>query len=89
MEIDSIASHASWMENFPWTRLTGRLMPERQKPMIDLAMARNLPPQALRDYLGDGNYGGLYQRADADMEGIWQVAVQETRDLLESGWRAD
>jgi creatinine amidohydrolase len=87
MEIDPVASHASWMENFPWTRLAGRSMPEQQKPMIDLATARNLPPQALRDVLGDGNYGGLYQRADADMEAIWQVAIQETRDLLVSGWR--
>ena len=23
-EIDPVASHASWMENFPWTRLAGR-----------------------------------------------------------------
>ena len=22
-EIDPVASHASWMENFPWTRLAG------------------------------------------------------------------
>jgi creatinine amidohydrolase len=88
MEIDPVASHASWMENFPWTRLAGKSMPAHQKPMSDLAMVRNLAPQALRDYLGDGNYGGLYQRADADMDAIWQVAVQETRDLLTSGWSA-
>jgi creatinine amidohydrolase len=88
MEIDPVASHASWMENFPWTRLVGRPMPEHQKPMIDLAMARNLAPRALRDYLGDGNYGGLYQRADAEMEAIWQVAIEETRDLLVGGWSA-
>jgi creatinine amidohydrolase len=88
MEIDPVASHASWMENFPWTRLAGKSMPAHQKPMSDLAMVRSLAPQALRDYLGDGNYGGLYQRADADMEAIWQVAVQETRDLLTSGWSA-
>ena len=26
-EIDTIASHASWMENFPWTRLAGVVQP--------------------------------------------------------------
>lgn len=86
MEIDPVASHASWMENFQWTRLPGATMPEQRKPMIDLALTRYLPPKALREYLGDGNYGGLYQRADADMLAIWQVAVQETRDLLIDNW---
>ena len=26
-EIDAVASHASWMENFPWTRLPGVVQP--------------------------------------------------------------
>jgi len=26
-EIDTVASHASWMENFPWTRLPGTILP--------------------------------------------------------------
>jgi len=85
-EIDAVASHASWMENFPWTRLERATMPDTRKPMIDLTTTRNLPPKALRDYLGDGNYGGLYQRPDTDMLAIWDVAVQETRDLLTEGW---
>src|SRR6186997_916385 len=29
-EIDPVASHASWMENFPWTRLAGVAMPDAQ-----------------------------------------------------------
>ena len=85
-ETDPVASHASWMENFPWTRLEGVTMPGNQKPMIDLTITRNLPPKPLRDYLGDGNYGGLYQRPDSDMLAIWDVAVRETRDLLADGW---
>jgi creatinine amidohydrolase len=85
-EIDPVASHASWMENFPWTRLEGVAMPDEQKPMIDFAMMRLLGPEALRAYLGDGNFGGRYQRADEDMLAIWQVAVAETRDLLEGAW---
>jgi creatinine amidohydrolase len=85
-EIDPVASHASWMENFPWTRLEGVAMPAEQKPMIDFAKMRLLAPKALRAYLGDGNFGGYYQRADEDMLAIWHVAVEETRDLLEGPW---
>lgn len=41
---------------------------------------------ALRVLIGDGNYGGIYQRADAEMEAIREVAVEETRELLEPPW---
>ena len=34
--IDPVASHASWMENFPWTRLPGVGPPSQRKPMVDL-----------------------------------------------------
>ncbi|MCX6032564.1 MAG: creatininase family protein [Chloroflexi bacterium] len=85
-EIDPVASHGSWMENFPWTRLPGVQLPATQGPMVDLAKLRLLDPIALRGYLGDGNYGGLYQRPDADMLAIWQVAVEETRSLLIGPW---
>jgi creatinine amidohydrolase len=85
-EIDPVASHASWMENFPWTRLEGVAMPSDQKPMIDTAHMRLLSPAKLRAYLGDGNFGGYYQRADAEMLAIWEVAIAETRELLEGPW---
>src|SRR5207248_8749292 len=65
-EIDPVASHASWMENFPWTRIPGVDVPANQRPMIDLARVRLLDPVGLRAYLGDGNYGGVYQRSDED-----------------------
>lgn len=86
LEIDPVASHASWMENFPWTRLAGVKLPTRQKPMIDLARMRLMSPKAVRDYLGDGNFGGYYERPDEDMQAIWDIAVKETRDLLEGPW---
>src|SRR5580765_3988857 len=38
--LDDVASHASWMENFPWTRLAGVKPPAGTKPMIDLARMR-------------------------------------------------
>lgn len=85
-EIDPVASHASWMENFPWTRLEGVEPPAGQKPMTDLVRLRQLSPRELREYLGDGNYGGLYERPEADLLELWRVAVEETRDLLEWGW---
>jgi creatinine amidohydrolase len=85
-EIDTVASHASWMENFPWTRLPGTTLPTQQKPMIDLARMRVMGPDAVRAYLGDGNFGGYYERPDEDMHAIWDVAVKETRALLEGGW---
>ncbi len=85
-EIDSVASHASWMENFPWTRLEGVKQPTQRKPMIDLARMRVMPPDAVKAYLGDGNFGGYYERPDEEMQAIWDVAVEEARALLEGGW---
>jgi len=85
-DIDPVASHGSWMENFPWTRLPNVAVPSTQRQMVDLPTVRVLDPVALRGYLGDGNYGGFYQRPDDDMLAIWNVAVEETRALLEHGW---
>src|SRR5438105_7726309 len=82
--IDSVASHASWMENFPWTRLANASMPCRQKPMSDLEHLRQLDPQSVRAYLRDGNYGGYYQCDDEKILKIWQTGVEETRALLSS-----
>ncbi len=86
LAIDAVASHASWMENFPWTRLADVTMPAEQKPMSALDRLRRLNPSELRKTLGDGNYGGLYQRPDSDLYAIWAVAVAETRALLSDGW---
>jgi creatinine amidohydrolase len=80
--IDPVASHASWMENFPWTRLANVEMPSEQKPMSDTSYLRQLNPPALRAYLGDGNYGGYYQRDDEEMVKIWKAGVEETREII-------
>jgi creatinine amidohydrolase len=85
-EIDPVASHASWMENFPWTRLAGVVQPAQQKPMIDFGRLRVMGPAEVKAYLGDGNFGGYYQRPDEEMLAIWQVAVAETRALIEGPW---
>src|ERR1700731_5390845 len=80
--IDPVASHASWMENFPWTRLAEVDLPLGEKPMSDLERLRRLDPKSLRAYLKDGNYGGRYQRSDEEMVKIWRVGGEETRALL-------
>lgn len=82
LEIDPQASHASWLENFPWTRLADITLPSAPKPMTDLERFNTLNPAQTRDALGDGNMGGHYQRADAEMLALWEVAVQETRELI-------
>jgi creatinine amidohydrolase len=84
--IDPVASHASWMENFPWTRLAKIDMPPEQKPMCNADLVRQLDPKSLRAYLKDGNYGGRYQRSDEEMVKIWRVGVKETRALLTDSW---
>jgi creatinine amidohydrolase len=85
-EIDQDASHASWMENFPWTRLPGVDLPGGKKPMIDMARMRLMDAAAVRAYLGDGNFGGAYQKSDEQMLHVWRAGVEETRDALESPW---
>ncbi len=79
------ATHANWFENFPWTRLEGVTMPTGDKPMAPIDEERG-NPERIREILGDGTFGGAYQRPDEDMLKLWSTAVQEVRELLESGW---
>ncbi|MCG8354158.1 MAG: creatininase family protein [Kiloniellales bacterium] len=85
-EIDPEGSHASWMENFPWTRLANVATPEGKKPMIDHAELKTKNPEQVRAMIGDGNFGGEYQKSDDVMEGLWAVGVAETREALEGPW---
>jgi creatinine amidohydrolase len=85
-EIDPVASHASWMENFPWTRLADVTLPAVQKPPTEVSRLRQLNPQEVRATLVDGNYGGRYQRDDADVLAVWETGVAETRALLTEPW---
>lgn len=80
---DTVASHASWMENFPWTRLPSTPA-DGVKEMVDTDLLKTLPPFESRNLLDDGNFGGRTQRSDNEMLAIWHVAVEETRALLEA-----
>jgi creatinine amidohydrolase len=86
--IDRDASHASWMENFPWTRLEGVAQPDERKPMADISTMRESDPADVRELLGDGSLGGLYVRPDDDVLRVWQAGVEEVRALLVDGWRS-
>jgi creatinine amidohydrolase len=45
-EIDPVASHASWMENFPWTRLEGIVQPVLRRD--DMPVGREMREQHTR-----------------------------------------
>jgi len=79
------AAHASWFENFPWTRLPGVELPTSEKPAItDPEALRELDPAAVRAAVGDGSYGGPYAVADEDALRIWEAGVAEVRALIEA-----
>jgi creatinine amidohydrolase len=86
--IDPDATHASWFENFPWTRLAGVEQPQERKPVADVAAMRELDPSGVRELLGDGSLGGLYERPDADVLQVWEAGVAEVRELIATGWGA-
>ena len=79
-EIDSDYDHASWSENFPWTRLPGVTLPEQRKPPVEWPADGN--PETWREALGDGSFGGLYQRSAEDEDRLWYSAVQAIRERL-------
>ena len=78
-EIDPDASHASWMESFPWTRVAGVAMPDTHKPPTPRISD---DPKEVRARAGDGSFGGWYQRPDDDVMRLWRTGVEETRDVL-------
>ena len=82
-EIDPEGSHASWMENFPWTRLPGVELPSEPKPMTVTSVH---DPAEFRRLTGDGSFGGAYEHSDEEMLRVWQAGVEEVRELLETGW---
>ena len=84
--IDPDASHASWMENFAWTRLEGVELPRKRKQPVDFAALRVANPARTRELLGDGSFGGHYERPDEELDRVWTAGVEEVRNLLENAW---
>lgn len=81
-EIEPNASHASWMENFEWTRIPYVECPVGSKTPIMFSEIASLDPKQVRAHIGDGSFGGPYQLPDSDMQDIWNCGVLETRELL-------
>lgn len=86
MEIDPVSSHASWMENFPWTRLAGVVYPPQKKTPVEVSKLHSMPPQRVREYIGDGNFAGVYEKSDEEMLALWRTGVEETRNAIANGW---
>jgi len=86
--IDPEYSHANWGENFPWTRLADVELPAEPKAMLEEASYRVADAGRVRELIGDGSFGGRYELPDDEMLRIWEVGVEEVRDLLENGWRS-
>ena len=81
--IDPDYDHASWSENCPWTRLPGVAIPKKRKPPV--AWPEDGNPERWREALGDGSFGGVYQRSPEDERRLWTAAVEGIRQRLE-GW---
>lgn len=84
--IDPLGSHASWSENFPWTRLSEQAVSDPPAPAVDRDRMATMSPAAVRALLGTGNMGGIFRRSDDEMKALWQVGVEETRSRIEGPW---
>ena len=85
-EVDPNGTHANWWENFPWTRLPNIAAPRGIKPGFDREVMRASSPKEVRKILGDGCFGGEYQKPDEIMHMLWSVGVEETREVIEGPW---
>jgi creatinine amidohydrolase len=87
--IDPELAHASWVENFPAVRVAGVDVPRERKPVVDAGALRAAGPREVRELMGDGPGGGLYERDEEDTGRVWEAAVALLRERLRSGWREE
>jgi len=85
-KVDTTGSHANWWENFPWTRLPNMAAPREPKPNFDRDLMAASSPEGVRALIGDGSFGGEYQKPDEIMLALWKVGVEETREVLDGPW---
>lgn len=83
-----MASHASSMENFSTTRLTGVARPSHPQGMVDCSGMVSMTPKQSRELIGDGNFGDDHKPDDV-MDALWRVEVEETRELLQGPWQKE
>ncbi|MFD0915230.1 creatininase family protein [Pseudahrensia aquimaris] len=85
-KIDPSGSHANWMENFPWTRLAHAAAPKEEKHAPDMTALKAAAPAIAKKMLGDGSFGGAYQKDDETMLALWETGVNEVREALDGPW---
>ncbi len=70
--------HASWMEAFPFTRVTD--LPEGEKPGVSYTGVLNA--KETRAKYGDGVFGGKYQVEDSIMQEMFDICLVDVINLL-------
>jgi creatinine amidohydrolase len=86
LALEPAMTHGSWVENFPWTRIPGVVLPEGSKPVVSTDVIVQSTPRQIRELTVDGTFGGSYQRTDEEMLEIWRTGVEEVREVIENGW---
>lgn len=71
--------HANWSENFAFNRVAPVPKGEAKIPMAEEEIPTDM---VLREHIGDGNFGGLYQLDDRLMFQLFDKVVDEVVDLL-------
>ncbi|MCW2934764.1 MAG: creatininase, partial [Actinomycetia bacterium] len=86
LALEPSMTHGSWVENFPWTRIPGIVLPEGSKPVVSTDVIVQSTPREIRELTVDGTFGGSYARTDEEMLEIWRTGVEEVREVIENGW---
>jgi len=70
--------HGSWLENFPFTRVTDLPAGEKVPPYVPCLMGA----EQARQVYGDGSFGGPYMADEAIMEEIFAATLQDVLAML-------
>lgn len=70
--------HGSWLENFPFTRVTDLPAGEKVPPYVPGLMGA----EQARQVYGDGSFGGPYMADEAIMEEIFAATLQDVLAML-------
>lgn len=79
-----VGGHASWIESFPWVRIPGVELPAGEKPPVPLDELAPVDPREAKALLGDGSYGGAYDRGEDAALAIHRAAVAGAGAVLEA-----
>lgn len=81
-EVGHNGGHANWMENFPFTRVAP--VPHEPKTYLDTATILHGSISSVRDSMGDGSAGGVYELPAEFMQKFFDKVVEEVVRLVES-----